>query len=270
EPEGVSVRAASLRAGFNVPLRIAESLVLIPGASYELLSLRQEGEAIGLPGSQEFHAVTGSALLGWRMADRWSLTAQVAATLAGDFVDVGVDHLQAGGMVLLSHSFSDRFSLGAGVLVSNQFGEILPLPAIQVDWRIAETVWLRGLLPAQLRLTWSPHDRLELGLVTSVRGQSYALTSSQGQTQWPCADEPDRNAEPDSCFRNLAYSQGEVGPWVGFRLRDSIWLSARATMAVFRRYEFRNADGEIPEVGDLGLDSNLNFRVQLAFRIPRT
>ena len=178
---------------------------------------------------------------------------------AGDFANVDGDHFRMAGVAMVSYAFSDRFTLGIGVGANYQFGALLPLPALRIDWRITDSLRLSGLVPQVIALRWQLGDRLELGLSTQITGQSYALTSDRVQQGWPCQGQADdlpltpfdeRQADPDRCFSNLAFSQGDIGPFAGVRLFSSVWLSVRASYLLFRRYEFLNGDNETPDFGD--------------------
>ena len=268
----------TLSASVNIPIRLTEHALLMPGASYSLLSV--SGTNIGIPADRDLHAVSVSALFHYRLTPRWNVTLSVAPTLSGDFVDVNGDHFRFAGSALASYAFSDRFTLGAGLLVSWQFGEPLPLPAIRMQWKILEQLRFQALLPSHAELVWRPHDRFEVGVSASVRGQLYAITAPSVRERWPCqaetVDDPDtpdfdeRDADPEACTSSLAYARGEIGTTISVRVASSLWLSARAGFAFFRRYELQNADGETPDGGDLSLEPNVLVQAQLTLRIPGT
>jgi hypothetical protein len=203
---------------------------------------------------------------------------RVAPTLAGDFAELSGDHFRFSGGALGSYTFSKDFTLGGGILWTWQFGRPLPVPGILLDWQILDELRFRGLFPSQAALIWRPHNRFEVGLSLSVRGQLYALTSNQVKGNWPCqaasADDPntaaanEAAADPARCFSSLSYARGEIGPTVSVRLVSSLWLSVHAGFTFFRRYQFLNDDGEVPDIGDLTLDRNLIVQARLALRIP--
>lgn len=275
----LELEVGAFAAGISVPIVLGDQAVLLPGVSYDFLGLNQAPVRFGLPERLELHVVTASVLMEYRFDPKWSAAGQLAASLAGDFSEVREDHLRLSGFALLSYDFSERFSLGLGLLVTWRFGTALPVPAIRVNWTISETLVLDGVLPAQLRFAWQPHDRFEIGITGSIRGQSLALSSGAVQERWPCSAQPVNDpatvgvdetvASPDRCFSNLAYSRGDIGPAVAFRVAKSLWLSAHASVALYRRYEFLNDMGETPEVGDLTVDPNVTLRLLLTFRIPR-
>ena len=273
------IQVSTLDVRFNVPIRLTDKALLMPGASYGIAAFSQSNSVFGEPENRELHSVMASILFNYRFNESWSLTLQAAPGLAGDFADLDGGHFRVAGLALVDYRFSPRFSLGGGIGFSYQFGEPLPLPVLRVDWRISDSVRLTAMLPQQTMLVWRPHDRVELGLMASIRGQSYALTSEAVQGQWPCrgqaADVPatpfdERQADANRCFSTLAFSRGEVGPVASVRLVSSLWLSVKAGFLFFRRYEFLNEDGETSDIGDFELDQTVSVMSQLTFRIPNT
>ena len=271
------VQVSELTARFNIPIRLSDKALLMPGVGYGIRAFSQSTAVLGQPENRELHEISASLLFMYSFNESWSLLAQVAPAFAGDFANVDGDHFRIGGAAIVSYAFSKRFTLGAGVGANYQFGALLPLPALRIDWQIADSLRLSGLLPRTLLLRWQLGDRLELGLSTSIAGQSYAITSDRVQQSWPCqgqdSDLPltpfdEREADRERCFSNLAFSRGDVGPLVGVRLFSSVWLSARVSYLFFRRYEFLNDDNETPDFGDQELDNAVSVTARLEFRIP--
>lgn len=275
----VEAQISTFSAGFNVPIRVSDGVSILTGASYDLLAVDQTRSLVGVVSRQELHAVTASVLANIRLTPTWQLTVSGAPALVGDFVDVDGSHFRISGAVLASHSFSDRFSLGAGAILTWQLGRPLPLPALSLRWRATETLRFEAFLPLRGAAIWRPFDRLELGVSASIRGQAYALTTQRVQGRWPCRaqveDNPatavdEREAIADRCFDTLAYSRGEISPTVSVRITSSLWLSVRVGFLFFRRYEFLNDDNETPDIGDLRLDPNVVVQSRLELRIPGT
>ena len=258
-PGELEVRVANFGASVNVPFRLTKDILLLVGGRYDLLDIQQEGA--GALEARQLHAVSTSLMVNYRMTPDWDLTLQVAPRLSGDFVDVGGEHFQASGSALVSYRFSPSLTLGGGLLVGNQFGEPRPLPALRLQWQILDRLRLDALLPAQAALTWQPHERVELGLSATLRGQSFALTSERATSG--CGADV---ATSRLCAERLAYSRGEIGPSVGVRLSSSLWFEARAGLPFLRRYSVFTKG--TPQEGRL--DPNLVVQAQLSFRLPRS
>ncbi len=271
------VQVSELSARLNVPIRLSDDALLMPGVGYGIRAFSQSASVVNVPDDAELHELSASIVFIYRFTDSWSMLLQVAPAFAGDFANVDGDHFRFGGVTMVSYAFSRRFTLGLGVGANYQFGALLPLPALRIDWHITDSLRLSGLLPQSIVLNWQLGDRLELGLSSSITGQSYAITSDRVQQRWPCSaqasDLPqtpfdERQADTDRCFSNLAFSRGGVGPVIAVRLFSSVWLSARASYLFFRRYEFLNDKNETPDFGNLELDNTVSVTARLEFRIP--
>ena len=264
----IAAEVATFGVGFNVPIRLSDRVLLMPGAAYDLLAWNPNVGGIDPLDFRDFHALSLSVLLNLQLSPKWGLLFRIEPKLAGDFVDVGEEHFRFEGMALASYAFSERFSLSGGVLVTSQFGTVRPFPAVRVKWNIADNLRFVGLFPVQASLVWRLEERVELGLSGTVRGQLYAMTSQPVQQGRACPS--DSGEEPtEGCFDSVAYSRAEVGATVGVRVASSLWLSFHAGFPVFRRVEFFN-DGEGVEGGDADVDSNLLLQTRLELRIPGT
>lgn len=277
---GRETQLSNFSASVNVPIRLSDNALLMPGAAYDLLYVEQTPAAqLGVPETTDLHSTTLSLLFSYQITPGWAIAAQVSAALSGDFARVDDDHLRMGGLLLATYAFSDRFKLGGGLLVGWQFGELLPLPSILVEWQIVDELRLQAFLPRSTALIWRVHDRVELGVSGSFRGQSFSMTSDRVQGRWPCSAETFDNpvtttfnetqADRDRCFSNLAFSHGEVGPTVGVRLASRLWLTFRGAYAFFRRYEFMNDDNETPDIGALELAPAFTVHALVEFRFPQ-
>ena len=277
-PADREFQTAIFDAAVNVPIRLSDRAVLLPGVRYGLLIPSDSGTVVNLDDPQ-FHTVTAQLLFSYQFNSSWSMVLQVAPSLAGDFSNVEGDHFRLAGMGLVSYRFSPRFELGAGVAATYRFGGLLPVPVMRLNWQISKTVQFDAVLPAMLNLTWQPHNRFELGIAGSIIGQSFAVTSDNVQQRWPCraedSDNPDTPfdelvADNDRCFDRLAFSRGEIGPVASVRLFGSVWFSVRASFLFLRRFEFLNADNETPDVGDITVDRALSLISTIQLRIPNS
>ena len=275
---GREIELPMFDAAVNVPIRLSENAVLMPGIRYGLLIPSDSGTAFNFE-DPEFHVVTAQLLFSYRFNSEWSMVLQVAPALAGDFANIEGDHFRMGGTGLVSYRFSPRFELGLGAAATYRFGELQPLPVLRIDWQISDSVRLGAVLPALLNLTWQPHDRFELGIAGSVNGQSYAVTSDNVQQRWPCRAQADDNpATPfderapdnDRCFDRLAFSRGEIGPVASVRLFSSVWFSVRASYLFLRRYEFLNANNETSDIGDITVGRTISVMGSIQLRIPKS
>ena len=167
-----TVQVSELAARINIPIRLSDKALLMPGIGYSILAVSQSGAILDQPETRELHAISASLLFMYEFSDSWSMLLQAAPAFAGDFANVDGDHFRFAGVAMVSYAFSERFALGLGVGANYQFGALLPLPALRIDWRLSDSLRLSGILPQGLMLRWQLGDRFELGLSTSITGQS--------------------------------------------------------------------------------------------------
>jgi len=181
--------------------------------------------------------------------ESWSLIAQVAPQLATNFKDVDGDHLRFTGLLILSYRFGPRFTLAGGVIASYVFGNLIPLPSIQIDWRITDTLRLNALLPSRLRLGWRVARWIELGFKTQLEGNRYIVQSDLV----PIA-------------RQLVYTQANVSAFVDVLLYDPLWLSLWGGYTLFRNFDLQ--DNESNSIGDVDIDNAPIVGLSLVLRPP--
>ncbi len=277
EVPAAQVTIGELDAELNLPLRLAPGTALIVGSRYRLLLTDRQGGFGSLAGRTELHTLSMTLSLVHQLDERWRLLLQAGGGLSGDLVEVEREALRFTFGGVATYRLEPSLLLGAGVMTTYRFGELLPVPVVAVQWAPTPELELTALLPVELKLRWAPHERVELGLSGTVDGDAYALSGSRRARTWPCTaegvDDPntafdEAQADPSRCFEQLAYSTVEVGPYVGIRLLAQLWFHIRVSAAVLRRYEFKNVDGEVADVGDFILDPNVVASVGLELRLP--
>lgn len=100
-----------------------------------------------------------------QLTDKWS--GVIGATVKSAYADGAdfSDSLTAGGLAGATYKFSDKLSVGAGVVVRTQLeDDVMLLPLITVDWKITDTLSF-STVPSPgrrfLGLTYAPHEQWE-------------------------------------------------------------------------------------------------------------
>lgn len=98
----------------------------------------------------------------------------LAPRLMTDFKGVDTDHLQWGGIAMYRKEFSERLTMGFGLMLNEEFFGPNLVPLIDLDWKLGERWSLTGLFPIYGKLTYRFSERLDagwshFGLVTSYR-----------------------------------------------------------------------------------------------------
>jgi hypothetical protein len=274
-PARVGMR--SYDAVLNAPISAGRSLFFIPGASYHLDSLSYSGTSDDFPDLHHLQAVDMSLLAVQLLRDDWSVSARIAPGLAGDFKDVDGDSFRLTAMALVSRRFSPRFSLGGGALVSYRFGGVLPLPAVNLDWRPTEAVQVSAFVPVFAQVRWTIADRVQLGVRADFVGNGYAITDERIAGTWPCqaaandlpgSPEDESRARPEACLHHVTYTAGSAGLTAGVRLFSTVWLHAMGGHTFLRWVDRSNADGDTitGRIDDL---PNVPFaKLALTWRLP--
>ncbi|MCA9641145.1 MAG: hypothetical protein KC492_10640, partial [Myxococcales bacterium] len=159
---GARAQLASYDAALNVPIVLGETSFLIPGLAVHADAIAFDGVPAGFTGPRALFAVDLALLYVQLLPDDWALALRVAPGLAGDFQAVDSGMLRLSFVAQLGHTFSEKFSLGGGIIGSYAFGNWLPLPALYIGYDPLPWLSFETFIPAFARLVFRPHARLEL------------------------------------------------------------------------------------------------------------
>jgi hypothetical protein len=211
------------RASAGVPIPIAKRTQLVAGAAYEMIDVRPgDAESFQLHGPK----ATVGVIQGFN--DTWGMMAFTDAGAASDFSDdLGSNDLLLSLTLIGTYAINESIKLGAGAVYDRRTGELAPLPAVLLDLRLSERVWIRGFAPTYVKADYHALEWLDVGVRATFEGNRFHL----GQERFGM-----QNAE-------LAYSNLTVGPKVTFNFSKWTHLDLYAAGAVYRRYEgFQNDD----------------------------
>lgn len=267
---------ATFRLGLNVPIPLSPRRFLILGGSYQV-----DAATVSAPMSVDrtFRTPGLSATLIQLLPNRWTWVSRVGASLSGDFDEVDRRMLAVSAMTIVSHPITERFSLGGGAIVSAGFGQVMPLPALLINWRPTDNLLVESLLPAFASARHTAWNRIELGTLVDIGGGNYAVRDSRTRDSWPCAgqatDDPmttadETMARPDVCFDHVSYRVASASLLFGVRLTSSLWLTAYGGVSFYRQAEKRNRSGDALEGGTQSLPTAPFFRASMTWRIPRS
>ncbi|MCA9564589.1 MAG: hypothetical protein KC561_13925, partial [Myxococcales bacterium] len=173
--EGGNAQVSSYDGSINIPLVLGETTFLIPGLSYHADSIAFDGVPEELNRLRLFHSVSLPLLFVQLLPEDWAFSARIAPTLAGDFAAIDSQTYQMSALAMATRPFSARVVFGFGAIVSFSFGELLPLPALYLDW--TPTPWFRfeSFLPALAQASFIVGDRLVVGPRFDISGNEYAV-----------------------------------------------------------------------------------------------
>lgn len=210
------------RASVGVPIPVAKKTHLVAGAAYELLDVHPSGSE-----SFQLHAPKGTVGVIQGFGQRWGAMAFVDGGLASDFSDdLGSNDLLLSLTLIGTFAISDSVKVGAGAVYDRRTGQLVPLPALLLDWRLSERIRIRGFAPSYVKADYHALDWLDLGVRSTFEGNRFHL----GQERFGIED------------LELAYSNLTIGPKLTFNFSEWLHLDLYAAAAVYRRYElFENA-----------------------------
>lgn len=214
------IRLGVFRASVGVPIPVSQRTTLVAGAAYEMIDVRPSNAE-----SFQLHAPKATAGVIQGFGEHWGMMGFVDAGLASDFSnDVGSNDLLLSLTLIGTYAFDDSVKLGAGAVYDRRTGQLKPLPALLLDWRVSPRVWIRGFAPSFVKADYHTLDWLDLGLRASFEGNHFHLGNDEMQDL------------------ELAYSNLTVGPKLTFNFGKWSHLDVYAAGAVYRRYELFQDD----------------------------
>ncbi len=211
------IRVLLAHLSVQAPVPIATWMVLLPGASYELLDFGSRG--VDVPRLDTLHDLTLSLGTAIVVSDRIVAVASVGGGYAAE--GFATDDLLLTFSAVGTYAVSDTLRLGAGVAYDGQTGSILPIPLVSLELKLSHRTRLRGLVPTLLVFEHRAADWLTAGVVGSLNGNRYHLDPAKYHSQDP----------------ELAYAVYSVAPRLSFSFTPALHADIYAGIAVFRRFE---------------------------------
>ncbi|MEM9195970.1 MAG: DUF6268 family outer membrane beta-barrel protein [Myxococcota bacterium] len=260
----------------NAPIPLAEGTFLIPGIAYRAIGVDVLGDTSDIDLFGPFHSIDVPVLFVQRLAEDWLFSLRASVSFAGDFADFDSSMMLFSAVSMVTHSFNDRFVLGAGLFAAYSFGNFLPLPALFVDWEPVDSLKITAFVPAFVDVVTTLGDRFEFGVRAEISGNSYGIRDASVTESWPCAaretDDPvteadETVAQTSECIDNIAYSVVSLGVLANVRVASTLWLGAFGGRTVYRKFDAQNRSGDSLQDSQT-LPAAFLFRLSLTWRIP--
>jgi hypothetical protein len=190
-------------------------------------------DGIGDTNPDQLHSLRYTLILRQVLSERWYMLALVTPGLASDLKadNITRDDFTFEAAAVFVRKFNDRWSLGFGAAVSNQFGEPIPLPVVAFEWNNGGKLRANGILPSSMEFWYLPSQRVELGLVVGGEGNRY-----HGDPEIHGVDNP-----------QLRYSRVNFGPSAKIHLSKQVHLKIDGGIIGFHRSEFYDDDNKVAE-----------------------
>ncbi len=218
-----------------VPVVLSDTLVILPGLSYDGLYLDYKDLTFNYPTPnglftekdlpRNLHVI--DLIMGGNIQwdAKWGSTVLLYPGIHSDLDDVSGKDIYFSGAAIATYQLNDSLALSAGIYYDDSFGHPQLLPLVGVQWQINDTLSLDAFLPQYLVFSYRPIPRLAVGLKCNVEGNQCRL--SEGN--------PWNNTVAE-------YTQTLLGPFVDFYFTDHIVLRLDGGVAVARQFEFRDDD----------------------------
>ncbi|MGD8394220.1 MAG: DUF6268 family outer membrane beta-barrel protein [Candidatus Eiseniibacteriota bacterium] len=249
--EDVDIEVSQADVTLALPWSTANSrTTVVNGLSYTLLdfSYQDWNAPAGEYRPERFHAIRYTLGVRSQLDRVWSATVRVRPGLVSDLEQVDGDHVDVVGGVLLQRTLSRTRAFGVGVSYSNEFGEPLVLPLLEVVWIRSARQKIEILLPRHVRWIFFPSPEVRFSVAAWVTGEHYRIGDRAA---------PVPNAALD-------YSLVNLGATFARHLARSVELSVAGGLAMARRFEIEDDGGG--RVGDLGLEQRAFIQAGLSYR----
>ena len=167
------------------------------------------------------------------MKNNWQMTAGILPTISSSFdTSISWDDFIMNGILQFRKRKTRDYSIGFGILLTNQFGILLPIPNFLLTKR-SEKKQLDIFLPRYINYEWYLKN-WTIGLEMNVNGgrfnNSYASPTIAGT---------------DNSVEFTRYTRVNIGPKIDYRLNKLFILKASGGISLNRVFEFEDAFDEV-------------------------
>ena len=226
-------------------LKFGEKSSFIPRFSYQALGLRYDEWT---PLSVDPLVYKPTQLFGVKLhltvkhsfKNNWSFKGTISPGIVSDYRNINSDHWKIDGFVLFSKVQDEKMTWGIGGVLDRRFGEMLVLPAVQLDYKVNAKASFKVMAPKYAEFWHQTWADAALGLGVWFNGEEY----TRGKEVTGAEDiQPKGNT--------VRYSVGTIGPMCKYTLSNGWNATASLGLAFLRRYEVFNTETEVERKLDL-------------------
>lgn len=249
--ETIQTRIANPRVQINLPFRISPQVALVNGFMLSALVFSYDQTVIpsGVNAPDELYDLSYRAALNIGFGEGWGLTLVAQPGVASDFENLSRSHWKLQGGAVVTRQVNRVTRIGAGALVQNQFGEVLPLPVFRLDWH-NDRAGVEVRLPKTAAVFLIPNERWRIGLEGHVDGNKFRIGSDAAVVEDPI----------------VKYSNITLGPSLSTRPTPSARITLAGGASLVRRFEI--SDGNQTDLRDIDLEPGLFARISIEI-LPR-
>jgi hypothetical protein len=224
-PGDLSITKFEIRSLLSAPIQLWDGMSMIPIFSYNLTSLDFSGTGPFPLHDEDLHSASlHSFFIQDFGSSPWFAFAWTRAELATDFQGIQNEDFTFDVALGAFYRFSDTFTLGFGVAVTNLNGDTEFIPGVNFDWAAGENLRI-GVYGPNLLATYNLSDSWYLSLSGEPGGGSWNIRDDAGNS---------RTIQLDSYWLALNTHH---------RLAGDLWLSAGVGYTFGNEIEIRSNRG---------------------------
>lgn len=229
-------------ADVKAPIVLGDNNVVLFGLEYQYNTITSN---TALYGDYAFSSIM--LQVGWehKWNDRSKMLFMAIPRLQTDFNDVGISHMQLGGLALGTTSRSENFDWKYGVYYNGEFFGPMIVPLLGFNWKINEAWRFKLTVPLTLELAFMPSDKFRTGLRFDGVNASYMYQLVPGES-----------------WSNRYIDKADNNAWLfaEFTPGANIWIHLRGGHSVIRKYRFFTPGDKMDlKLGPVNIGDDRNF-----------
>ncbi|WP_367871652.1 DUF6268 family outer membrane beta-barrel protein [Luteolibacter sp. Populi] len=207
------------------PINFGPDLSLLPLFRYEATFLRYDGILPGFPlKDEDLHSLELPLYLIHSAKDSpWIFGAYLKPSLSTDFDHIDSDDIFVDAAVGAGYKFSDSFYLGAGVAITDAFGNDTLFPGIAFLWAPTEDLTFQLIGPA-FTATWEATENWRFGVDVRAAGGVW-------------------NIDDNNQSRVIDFTSYRAGLHAQRRICDTWWVEGGAGVTLANEMDLKTSDG---------------------------
>jgi hypothetical protein len=142
------------RIGFNPMIQLDGGLYAGVGVNYTAYNFRFDFD--GDRDNRTLHAIDFPISLAW-IGEQWMVSAALLPGIKTDARGFNRHDMQVNASMIVGYLFSSNFMLEAGIALGNDFGDLVPIPLIGLEWKaVPDLLDMSILIPFYAKINLHP------------------------------------------------------------------------------------------------------------------